>query len=396
MFKLSKTESFPIKLSNVSSNNPLAQVRIKVTPSHIKAHPDLKYTDDRILVMPEDVLAAQIKNIFKGKCINKYEKFVFSGFDGNVMLTCVVEGFTPIENKKITETYGVLGDHDVDIILSSFDTRAFRIESDRIEKKEIFKADMNFQDLGIGGLDEQFSLIFRRAFNSRTYPQHVLDKFGIKHTKGILLYGPPGTGKTLIARKISEALNCEKPLIVNGPELNSKYVGEAEKNMRALFEPAEKEQEQKGDESGLHVIIFDEFDAVCRTRSSGGGEGSQSQVNLVNQLLSKLDGVKPLNNILVIAMTNRKDMIDPAALRAGRIELHIEIGLPDFTGRLQVFQIKTKNQRDNNLLADDVSLEELSEMTKNYTGAEIESVCKIAASFVLNNMTMGKVEEQPA
>ena len=72
-----------------------------------------------------------------------------------------------------------------------------------------------------------------------------MDKFGIKHTKGILLYGPPGTGKTLIARKISEALNCEKPLIVNGPELNSKYVGEAEKNMRALFEPAEKEQEQK-------------------------------------------------------------------------------------------------------------------------------------------------------
>ena len=91
-----------------------------------------------------------------------------------------------------------------------------------------------------------------------------------------MLYGPPGTGKTLIARKISEALNCEKPLIVNGPELFDKYVGEAEKKMRELFAPAEKEQEQKGDESGLHVIIFDEFDALCRTRSNSGGEGSQS------------------------------------------------------------------------------------------------------------------------
>ena len=86
-------------------------------------------------------------------------------------------------------------------------------------------------------------------------------------------------------------------------------------------------------------------------------------------------------------------MIDPAALRAGRIELHIEIGLPDYKGRLQVFQIKTKNQRENNLLADDVSLEELAELTKNYTGAEIESVCKIAADYVLNDMTLGKREE---
>ena len=145
MFKLSKTESFAIKLSKVSSNNPLAQVRIKVTPSHVKSHPDLKYKDDRILLIAEDVLAAQIKNIFTGKFINKQEKFVFSGFDGNVMLTCVVEGFTPIEMKN-PQTYGVFGDHDVDIILSSFDPRAFMIESDRIEKKEIFKANMNFQD----------------------------------------------------------------------------------------------------------------------------------------------------------------------------------------------------------------------------------------------------------
>ena len=91
---------------------------------------------------------------------------------------------------------------------------------------------------------------------------------------------------------------------------------------------------EKGDESGLHVIIFDEFDALCRTRSNGGGgAGAEVGDKVVNQLLTKIDGVDSLNNILVIAMTNRKDMIDPAIIRAGRIDLHLEIGLPNEFGR---------------------------------------------------------------
>ena len=130
---------------------------------------------------------------------------------------------------------------------------------------------MNFQELGIGGLDAEFNEIFRRAFNSRRFPQSLIDEFGIKHVKGMLLYGPPGTGKTLIARKIADALNCEKPKVVNGPEIFDKYVGESQKKIRELFKEAEEEQQEKGDESGLHVIIFDEIDAICRTRSGGGG-----------------------------------------------------------------------------------------------------------------------------
>lgn len=148
----------------------------------------------------------------------------------------------------------------------------------------------------------------------------------------MLLYGPPGTGKTLIARKIAMALECDDPKIVNGPEIFDKYVGGSEEKMRKLFEEAEKDELAMGDESKLHIIIFDEIDAICKPRGSiTSGTGVHESV--VNQFLSKIDGVNSLNNILVIGMTNRKDMIDEAVLRPGRLEIKIEIGLPDEFGR---------------------------------------------------------------
>ena len=108
----------------------------------------------------------------------------------------------------------------------------------------------------------------------------------------MLLYGPPGTGKTLIAGKIAGALNCEKPKIVNGPEIFDKFVGGSEEKVRLLFKEAEEEQSEKGDQSGLHVIIFDEIDAICKTRGSTGNSGTGVNDNVVNQLLSKMDGVE--------------------------------------------------------------------------------------------------------
>ena len=103
----------------------------------------------------------------------------------------------------------------------------------------MFKADISFEKLGIGGLDDQFATIFRRAFNSRRYPQSIIEKYGLKHCKGMVLHGPPGTGKTLIARQIAKSLNCSDPQIVNGPEIFDKYVGGSEKKIRDLFAPAE-------------------------------------------------------------------------------------------------------------------------------------------------------------
>ena len=151
----------------------------------------------------------------------------------------------------------------------------------------IIKQDFNFESMGIGGLDNEFAMIFRRAFASRIFPPGLIEKMGIQHVKGILLFGPPGTGKTLIARQIGKALQAREPKIVNGPEILNKFVGQSEENIRKLFADAEKEYKEKGDESGLHIIIFDELDAICKQRGSKN-DGTGVGDTVVNQLLSKV------------------------------------------------------------------------------------------------------------
>ncbi|TXT05060.1 hypothetical protein VHUM_03880 [Vanrija humicola] len=263
--------------------------------------------------------------------------------------------------------------------------------SNRAPTQAILAPNFKFEDMGIGGLDTEFQSIFRRAFASRIFPPGLVEKLGIQHVKGILLYGPPGTGKTLMARQIGKMLNAREPKVVNGPEILNKYVGASEENIRKLFADAEKEQKEKGDESGLHIIIFDELDAICKQRgstNSGTGVGD----SVVNQLLSKMDGVDQLNNVLIIGMTNRMDMIDEALLRPGRLEVHIEISLPDESGRLQILNIHTSKMRNNGVMGDDVDLAELAAQTKNFSGAEIGGLVKSATSFAFNrNVKVGTV-----
>jgi vesicle-fusing ATPase len=248
----------------------------------------------------------------------------------------------------------------------------------------IIRPDFKFENMGIGGLDSEFSTIFRRAFASRVFPPGLIDKLGIAHVKGILLYGPPGTGKTLIARQIGKMLNAREPKVINGPEVLNKFVGQSEENIRKLFADAEAEYKQKGDESQLHIIIFDELDAVCKQRGSGAGGGTGVGDSVVNQLLSKLDGVDQLNNILLIGMTNRKDLIDEALLRPGRLEVHMEISLPDEAGRVQILKIHTQKMRVNDVMDRDVDLAELAHLTKNFSGAEISGLVKSASSFAFS------------
>ena len=248
----------------------------------------------------------------------------------------------------------------------------------------ILTPDFKFEDMGIGGLDKEFSAIFRRAFASRIFPPGLVENMGIQHVKGILLFGPPGTGKTLIARRIGKMLNAREPKVINGPEVLNKFVGQSEENVRKLFADAEKEYKEKGDESGLHIIIFDELDAVCKQRGSGAGGGTGVGDSVVNQLLSKLDGVDQLNNILLIGMTNRMDMIDDALLRPGRLEVHMEISLPDENGRVQILKIHTAKMKASGNLDPDVDVAELATRTKNFSGAEISGLVRSATSFALN------------
>ncbi|XP_023272151.1 vesicle-fusing ATPase isoform X3 [Seriola lalandi dorsalis] len=250
-------------------------------------------------------------------------------------------------------------------------------------RQTIINPDWNFEKMGIGGLDKEFSDIFRRAFASRVFPPDIVEQMGCKHVKGILLFGPPGCGKTLMARQIGKMLNAREPKVVNGPEILNKYVGESEANIRKLFADAEDEQKRLGANSGLHIIIFDELDAICKQRGTGASSTGVHDT-VVNQLLSKIDGVEQLNNILVIGMTNRPDLIDDALMRPGRFEVKMEISLPDEKGRVQILTIHTNKMRNFNLLAGDVNIKELAAETKNYSGAELEGLVRAAQSTAMN------------
>ena len=360
----------------------------KTNLTHVKFRVTLRDRREETLKLEDTQIIEIIKNKYVGSPINSGHVLFLVIGDGRFSIEASELEIDPLgplnENeggKRYLVNFGFLA-NDTNIELSS-DSSNLKITSKVMKAKALTKFGFNFNEMGVGGLDQEISNIFRRAFTTRLYPAAYLEKYGIHHVKGILLYGPPGTGKTLIARTLANALNVKEFKVVNGPELFDKYVGETEKKIRDLFANAEKDQKENGDDAGLHVIVFDEIDSLCRARgtiSSGTGVHDSA----VNQLLTKIDGVNSLNDIIVIGMTNRKDLIDEAILRPGRLELHIEIGLPDEKGRQQIFNIHTKKMRENKVLDDDVDLAELAKITKNYTGADIESMVKLACSNALS------------
>jgi vesicle-fusing ATPase len=236
-----------------------------------------------------------------------------------------------------------------------------------------------WEELGIGGLQDEYLEIYRRAFATRNLSAKTVKQFNIKHSKGILLYGPPGTGKTLIARRIGQLLTGKEPKKISGSDILSKWVGEAEKKIRELFVEAEIEYAEKGEKSGLHVIIIDELDSICRARGSSHTHGD----TIVNQLLAKMDGVDEINNILLIGMTNRRDLIDQALLRPGRFGIQIEIHLPDEDGRKEILDIHTQKIREHKRMDINIDLKHYARITKNYSGAELADLVHNARTHAI-------------
>lgn len=156
---------------------------------------------------------------------------------------------------------------------------------------------LDFSVKGVGGHKEELAKLIRDAFYTRAMGEKYTQAYDIKHTKGVLLYGPPGTGKTLIARTIGGFFSKEKIKVVNGPELKSPYVGKSQENLRAIFSDAQLEWDQRGEASDLHVIIIDEIDALCPPSGTRSGSTGVDD-DMVTQLLTILDGVKSLQNIV--------------------------------------------------------------------------------------------------
>lgn len=232
---------------------------------------------------------------------------------------------------------------------------------------------------GIGGLGQQIEKLVRDLFLPRMIDSKLIEASGMgeKPVMGAVLCGPPGCGKTLIARKLAHILNCPDPVVVGCAEILDKYVGETEKRVRALAQPAIDHPDR------VHVLIFDEFDALCKKRGSGGSIGDMND-RVVNGLLTVFDGFQRINNLIVFATTNRIDLIDEAVMRPGRLQIVLNISLPDAKGRSEIFAIHTKKMRENSLLSRDVNFDELVRLTENYTGAEIEGVVHLAWDLSLS------------
>jgi transitional endoplasmic reticulum ATPase len=219
----------------------------------------------------------------------------------------------------------------------------------------------------IGGLDHAKQELMEAVEWPLKYPE-VFEATNIKPPRGILLFGPPGTGKTLLAKAVANESNANF-ISVKGPELLSKWVGESEKHVREMF--------RKARQVAPCVIFFDEIDSLVPRR--GGIGDSHVTERVVSQLLTELDGMEELKDVVVIAATNRPDLIDPALLRPGRIERHIYIPPPEKEARKEIFKIHLRGKP----LADDVSIDELAEKTEGYTGADIEAICREAGMLAI-------------
>lgn len=214
-------------------------------------------------------------NAFGQQIFTKGQSLVFE-YRGTNLMICVLDmdivdiealkkGVSNTPSKELPTTQRGLLMQQTDITFVKSPDSSIRLTGNRSIGNQIVQPNFKFEDMGIGGLDTEFGQIFRRAFASRIFPSTLVQKLGIQHVKGILLYGPPGTGKTLMARQIGKMLNAKEPKVVNGPEILNKFVGQSEENIRKLFKDAELEYKARGDDSDLHIIIFDEIDAICKS-----------------------------------------------------------------------------------------------------------------------------------
>ncbi|ACV48201.1 MULTISPECIES: CDC48 family AAA ATPase [Halomicrobium] len=216
----------------------------------------------------------------------------------------------------------------------------------------------------VGGLEDTKERLRETIQWPLEYPS-VFEQMDLQAAKGVLLYGPPGTGKTLLAKAVANEAQSNF-ISIKGPELLNKFVGESEKGVREVF--------SKARENAPTVVFFDEIDSIAAERGSGGGD-SQVGERVVSQLLTELDGLEAMEDVVVIATTNRPDLIDSALIRPGRLDRHVHVPVPDEDARRAIFQVHTRGKP----LADGVDLDQLARRTEGYVGADIEAVAREAS-----------------
>ena len=212
------------------------------------------------------------------------------------------------------------------------------------------------------------------------YP-HMFNEIGTEPPKGILLYGPPGTGKTLLAKAVANESGSNF-ISIRGPEILSKWFGESEKAIREIF--------KKARQAAPAVIFFDEIDSIAPVRGARADSGATDRI--VNQLLAEMDGIAPLKNVVVMAATNRPDIIDPALLRPGRFDRLVYVPPPDEAARLEILKVHTRNMKLDDEIKNTNYLSELAKRTEGYTGADLASLVREAGILAIRESINEKLE----
>jgi transitional endoplasmic reticulum ATPase len=249
-----------------------------------------------------------------------------------------------------------------------FDEALKNIEPSAMREVFVEVPSVKWED--IGGLDNAKQELAESVEWPLKFPE-IFDAVRTRPPRGIMLFGPPGTGKTMLAKAV--ATESEANFIsIKGPELLSKYIGESERAVRETF--------RKAKQAAPTVIFFDEIDAMASER--GSSTDAHASERVVSQILTEIDGVEELKDVVIVAATNRPDIVDPAPLRPGRFDRLIYVSAPDKKGREIIFDIHLKDKP----LADDVDIRELSEMTEGYVGADIEAICREASMLALREL----------
>lgn len=229
------------------------------------------------------------------------------------------------------------------------------------------KPNVRYSD--IGGLDEQIQEL-REVVELPLKNPEIFKELGIQPPKGVLLYGPPGTGKTMLAKAVATESNATFIHVI-ASEFAQKFVGEGARIVREVFELARKKAPS--------IVFIDEIDAIGAKRIDLGTSGEREIQRTLMQLLAELDGFRPLDNVKILAATNRIDILDPALLRPGRFDRLIEIPLPNFEGRKQIFKIYISKMK----VAKDIKIEELAKLTEGFSGADIKNTCTEAGYIAI-------------